>query len=185
MFEKNVYQARRQKLKQQVGKGLILLLGNEESSMNYKDNLYHFRQDSSFLYFFGLDKPGLAGIIDIDNDREIVFGNELTLDEIVWMGPQPSLAEQAAKAGITNVQPSSALISRNFPGSLTRPWTKVRLPEIMVSSPVKWPWALCVTIRRSPLSAGCTISRLPDSTTKKETLVSPRSNRTSPRSTFG
>ncbi|HWK04670.1 MAG TPA: aminopeptidase P family protein [Puia sp.] len=111
MFEKNVYQARRQKLKQQVGKGLILLLGNEESSMNYKDNLYHFRQDSSFLYFFGLDKPGLAGIIDIDNDREIVFGNELTLDEIVWMGPQPSLAEQAAKAGITNVQPSSALIS--------------------------------------------------------------------------
>jgi Xaa-Pro aminopeptidase len=111
MFEKSVYQLRRQKLKQQVGKGLILLLGNEESSMNYKDNLYHFRQDSSFLYFFGLDKPGLAGIIDIDNDREIVFGNELTLDEIVWMGPQPSLAEQAAKAGITTVQPSSALIS--------------------------------------------------------------------------
>ncbi|HEX9511140.1 MAG TPA: aminopeptidase P family protein [Puia sp.] len=111
MFETNVYQARRQKLKQQVGKGLILLLGNEESSMNYKDNLYHFRQDSSFLYFFGLDKPGLAGIIDIDNDREILFGNELTLDEIVWMGPQPSLAEQAAKAGITTVQPSSALIS--------------------------------------------------------------------------
>lgn len=111
MFEKNVYQARRQKLKQQVGKGLILLLGNEESSMNYKDNLYHFRQDSSFLYFFGLDKPGLAGIIDIDNDREILFGNELTLDEIVWMGPQPSLMEQAARAGITNVQPSSALVS--------------------------------------------------------------------------
>src|SRR5258708_33182091 len=111
MFETNVYQARRQKLKRQVGKGLILLLGNEESSMNYKDNLYHFRQDSSFLYFFGLDKPGLAGIIDIDNDREILFGNELTLDEIVWMGPQPSLAEQAGKAGITTVQPSSALIS--------------------------------------------------------------------------
>ena len=111
MFEKNVYQARRQKLKQQVGKGLILLLGNEESSMNYKDNLYHFRQDSNFLYFFGLDKPGLAGIIDIDNDREILFGNELTLDEIVWMGPQISLAEQAAKAGITTVQPSSALVS--------------------------------------------------------------------------
>jgi len=111
MFEKSVYQLRRQKLKQQVGKGLILLLGNEESSMNYKDNLYHFRQDSSFLYFFGLDKPGLAGIIDIDNDREIIFGNELTLDEIVWMGPQPSLAEQAAKAGITTVAPSSALIS--------------------------------------------------------------------------
>jgi len=111
MFEKSVYQLRRQKLKQQVGKGLILLLGNEESSMNYKDNLYHFRQDSSFLYFFGLDKPGLAGIIDIDNDREIIFGNELTLDEIVWMGPQLSIADQAAKAGITDIQPPAALAS--------------------------------------------------------------------------
>src|ERR1700712_1792297 len=111
MFEKHVYRARREKLKQQVGRGLILLLGNEESSMNYKDNLYHFRQDSSFLYFFGLDKPGLSGIIDIDNDKEILFGNELTLDEIIWMGPQISLAEQADKTGITNVQPSSALIS--------------------------------------------------------------------------
>ncbi|MES1160433.1 MAG: Xaa-Pro peptidase family protein, partial [Bacteroidota bacterium] len=111
MFDKQTYVTRRQKLKQQVGKGLILLLGNEESSMNYKDNLYHFRQDSSFLYFFGLDKPGLSAIIDIDNDREVIFGNELTIDEIVWMGPQPSLAEQAAQVGITVVQPSSALIS--------------------------------------------------------------------------
>jgi Xaa-Pro aminopeptidase len=111
MFDKQTYVTRRQKLKQQVGKGLILLLGNEESSMNYKDNLYHFRQDSSFLYFFGLDKPGLSAIIDIDNDREVIFGNELTIDEIVWMGPQPSLAEQAAQVGITTVQPSSALIS--------------------------------------------------------------------------
>src|ERR1700731_606925 len=109
MFDQTTYAARRAKLKMQVGKGLILLLGNEDSSMNYRDNLYHFRQDSSFLYFFGLDKPGLAAIIDIDNDRETVFGNELTLDEIVWMGPQPSLAEQAAPAGITDIRPSHAL----------------------------------------------------------------------------
>src|SRR5882757_6785777 len=96
MFDQTTYVARRAKLKKQVGKGLILLLGNEDSSMNYRDNLYPFRQDSSFLYFFGLDKPGLAGLIDIDNDKEIVFGHDLTMDEIVWTGPQPSLAEQAA-----------------------------------------------------------------------------------------
>src|ERR1700743_1634652 len=109
MFDKTTYQARRARLKTQVGKGLILLLGNEESSMNYRDNLYPFRQDSSFLYFFGLDKPGLAGVIDIDNDREVIYGRDLTMDEIVWTGPQPSIAEQALDAGITMTQPPSAL----------------------------------------------------------------------------
>ncbi|HEV2355053.1 MAG TPA: Xaa-Pro aminopeptidase [Puia sp.] len=109
MFEKSVYQGRRSKLKQELGKGLVLFLGNEESSMNYKDNLYPFRQDSSFLYFFGMDSPGLSAIIDIDQDREVVFGNELTLDDIVWTGPQPSLAEQAAPAGIVDTRPSAAL----------------------------------------------------------------------------
>src|ERR1700727_2817777 len=100
MFDQTVYSARRQRLKTQVGKGLILLLGNEDSSMNYRDNLYPFRQDSSFLYFFGLDKPGLAGIIDIDDDREVIYGRELTMDEIVWTGPLPTLAKQAAAAGV-------------------------------------------------------------------------------------
>jgi Xaa-Pro aminopeptidase len=109
MFDKSVYLDRRKKLSQQLGKGIVLLLGNEDSSMNYKDNLYPFRQDSSFLYFFGLDRPGLAGLIDIDNDREIVFGNDLTLDDIVWTGPQPSLAEQAEPAGITDTRPSASL----------------------------------------------------------------------------
>src|ERR1700744_2789334 len=109
MFDKNIYQSRRKKLKKQVGKGLILLLGNEDSSMNYRDNLYPFRQDSSFLYFFGLDKPGLAAIIDIDNDREVIYGNELTMDEIVWTGPLPSLAEQAAAAGVGLTEPVTAL----------------------------------------------------------------------------
>jgi Xaa-Pro aminopeptidase len=109
MFDKSVYLDRRNKLSQQLGKGIVLLLGNEDSSMNYKDNLYPFRQDSSFLYFFGLDKPGLAGLIDIDNDRETIFGNDLTLDDIVWTGPQPSLAEQAEPAGITDTRPSASL----------------------------------------------------------------------------
>jgi Xaa-Pro aminopeptidase len=109
LFDKTTYQARRQRLKTELGNGLILLLGNEESSMNYRDNLYPFRQDSSFLYFFGLDKPGLAGVIDIDNDKESIYGRELTMDEIVWTGPQPSLAEQAAGAGIVDTLPVDTL----------------------------------------------------------------------------
>jgi Xaa-Pro aminopeptidase len=109
MFDKSVYQARRAALRAEIGKGLILLLGNEESSMNYRDNLYPFRQDSSFLYFFGLDKPGLTGLIDIDNDREVVYGRELTMDEIVWTGPQPTLAEQAAAGGIAETQAVTTL----------------------------------------------------------------------------
>src|SRR5258708_6927429 len=119
MFETNVYQARRQKLKQQVGKGLILLLGNEESPMNYTDNLYPFRQDSSFLYFFGLDKPGLAGVIDIDNDQEIIYGRDLTMDEIVWTGPQPSLAGQASAVGIDVTRPVTELTHDIIPARTT------------------------------------------------------------------
>ena len=109
MFNKSVYQFRREKLKQRLGKGLVLLLGNEDSSMNYKDNLYPFRQDSNFLYFFGMDRPGLVALIDIDHDQEVVFGNDLTLDDIVWTGPQPSLAQQAEPAGITDTRPSASL----------------------------------------------------------------------------
>ena len=109
MFDKRIYQNRRQKLREAVGKGLILLLGNEDSPMNYKDNLYPFRQDSSFLYFFGLDKPGLAALIDIDHDTEVIFGNDLTIDDIVWTGPQPSLAQLAEAAGISDTRPSAAL----------------------------------------------------------------------------
>jgi Xaa-Pro aminopeptidase len=109
MFDKSIYLFRREKLKRQLRQGLVLLLGNEDSSMNYKDNLYPFRQDSSFLYFFGMDRPGLAALIDIDNDKEIVFGNDLTIDDIVWTGPQPSLAQQAEPAGIMDTRPSAAL----------------------------------------------------------------------------
>jgi len=109
MFGKDTYAGRRQRLKKQLGKGLILLLGNEESSMNYRDNLYPFRQDSSFLYFLGMDKAGLAALIDADNDRDTVFGDDLTMDQIVWTGPQPSLAEQASPAGITDTRPYAEL----------------------------------------------------------------------------
>ena len=105
MFSKETYKVRRAKLKQTVGSGLLLFLGNDESGMNYADNTYHFRQDSTFLYFFGLPYAGLAAVIDIDNDREIIFGDELTIDAIVWMGTQPTLREKSEAAGITEVRP--------------------------------------------------------------------------------
>lgn len=75
MFAKETYQSRRDQLKQSVGKGLLLFLGNEECGMNYEDNTYDFRQDSTFLYFFGLPYAGLAAVIDVDEDREIIFGD--------------------------------------------------------------------------------------------------------------
>ncbi|MBB5635878.1 Xaa-Pro aminopeptidase [Pedobacter cryoconitis] len=100
MFAKEVYQERRNKLKSVIGEGIILLPGNEESGMNFRDNTYHFRQDSCFLYFTGISRPGLCLIIDIDNDQEILFGDELTVDDIVWTGALETIEAQAEKAGI-------------------------------------------------------------------------------------
>jgi len=109
MFSKETYIARRNRLKKDVGSGLLLFLGNEEAGMNYADNTYHFRQDSSFLYFFGLDYPDLAAVIDIDNDKEIIFGNELTIDDIVWTGIQPTVKEKSAMVGVSHTQPMTKL----------------------------------------------------------------------------
>jgi len=105
MFESKVYRRRREALKKQLGSGLALFWGNKEAPMNYPANTYHFRQDSSFLYFFGIDSPDLVGLIDCDEDREILFGQELTLEDIIWMGHQPKLTEKARKAGIREVLP--------------------------------------------------------------------------------
>ena len=103
-IKKESYLRRRAKLRADMGNGLLLFLGNSEVGMNYADNTYRFRQDSSFLYFFGLDDAGLAAIIDIDEDREIVFGNELTIDDIVWTGTMPTLHERAESYGITDTR---------------------------------------------------------------------------------
>ena len=100
-MKKETYIRRRAQLKKDMGSGLLLFLGNDEAGMNYADNTYRFRQDSTFLYFFGLDYAGLAAVIDIDADTEIVFGNELTIDDIVWTGTQPTLSEKASAVGIT------------------------------------------------------------------------------------
>jgi len=109
MFEVKVYQERRKKLKETLGSGILLFLGNEESPMNYFDNVYHFRQDSTFLYFWGMDYPSLGAVIDLDEDKEILFGDELSIDMIVWMGTQPTLKERAGKAGINEVMSYSSL----------------------------------------------------------------------------
>ena len=101
MFSADVYIERRKRLRTDVQSGLILFLGNEESPMNYADNQYPFRQDSSFLYFFGLDCPGLTAVIDVDQGAECMFGDDLTVDDIVWTGPQPSLEEKCRKTGIS------------------------------------------------------------------------------------
>ena len=109
MFDKKIYQQRRKKLCKQVKSGLLLFLGNGESAMNYPDNTYHYRQDSTFLYFFGLSFPGLAAVIDIDENKQMIFGNDLDLEDIIWMGPQPSLKSRCAKIGISETQPLGKL----------------------------------------------------------------------------
>ena len=109
MFSKETYINRRNKLKSDVKSGILLFLGNDESGMNYADNTYHFRQDSTFLYFFGSDYAGLNAIIDIDEDREIIFGDELTIDHIVWMGSQPTIKEKSEHVGIHETKPASQL----------------------------------------------------------------------------
>jgi len=105
MFSRQVYIQRRKTLREKISKGLILFLGNDESPMNYPDNPYPFRQHSSFLYYFGLDRPSLAAVIDVDNGLETVFGDEQTTDEIVWMGILPKLKDEAEKVGVIDVLP--------------------------------------------------------------------------------
>ena len=107
LFPAGTYLSRREKLSSAVNGGIILLPGNTEASMNYPDNHYPFRQDSCFLYYAGLDIPGLVLMIDTDNGTTTLFGNELSIDDIIWTGPLPSLQDQAAFVGITAIQPLS------------------------------------------------------------------------------
>ncbi|MFN3850862.1 MAG: aminopeptidase P family protein [Spirosomataceae bacterium] len=112
MFSAQTYTERRNHLKKEVGKGLILIMGNDEAPMNYHDNTYRYRQDSNFLYFFGISQAGLNAIIDCDSGEEIIFGNELTMDDIIWVGPQPTLAELARRVGVYRTESPEKLPSR-------------------------------------------------------------------------
>ncbi|SFW65514.1 Xaa-Pro aminopeptidase [Sinomicrobium oceani] len=110
MFSKQTYQSRRQHLKKEVKQGILLFPGNGESGMNYKDNWYPFRQDSTFLYYTGINNiPDIYFAIDIDEDREILFGNDPTPEEMVWTGAADPLADLAGKSGIATVKPFGEL----------------------------------------------------------------------------
>lgn len=114
MFPSTSYSRRRKALLQGLAArgltdGIALFLGNGESPMNYADNCHPFRQDSSFLYFFGVPKPGLAGTIDLATGSTVLYGDDLTMDDIVWTGPEPRIAELAALGGIADSRPAAAL----------------------------------------------------------------------------
>ncbi|MBK8565956.1 MAG: aminopeptidase P family protein [Saprospiraceae bacterium] len=109
MFASTTYTARRERLRKDLGSGLVLILGNNEAPMNYRANTYHFRQDSNFLYFFGLDQPSLAAVLDVDAGEDIIFGDELTMEDVVWTGPMPTIAEQAHRVGVHKTLPFNDL----------------------------------------------------------------------------
>ncbi len=111
-FSKETYISRRKNLMKSMGSGKILLLGNDESSKNFRDNHYPYRQDSTFLYYIGIDLPGLIAIIDVDKGRTTLYGNELTIDDIVWTGKVPSLHELAELSGITKVKSRLSVINQ-------------------------------------------------------------------------
>ncbi|MDA3930454.1 MAG: Xaa-Pro aminopeptidase [Prolixibacteraceae bacterium] len=111
MFSRQLYIQRRSVLKEKMDSGIILFLGNEESPMNYLDNTYPFRQHSSFLYYFGIDRPSLAAVIDLDSGQEIIFGDELSMDDIVWMGNKTTISEEAEMVGISEVLPMVKLFT--------------------------------------------------------------------------
>jgi Xaa-Pro aminopeptidase len=109
MFKKDVYINRRKHLLERVKDGVILILGNNDSPMNYPANAYHFRQDSDFLYFFGHDLAGMAGVIDVDAGKVILFADDVDMDDIIWMGPQPSVKSLASEVGVEITAPFGKL----------------------------------------------------------------------------
>src|SRR5699024_2517954 len=105
MFSKETYLNRRKALRENLSDGILLFLGNVENPMNFDDNPYPFRQDSSFLYYFGIQEPKLAAIVDLDENKSIVFGDELGIDDIIWMGSQERISSKAEKSGVDETRP--------------------------------------------------------------------------------
>lgn len=101
MFSVETYKNRREELTKNIGSGILFFPGNNETPLNYPSNTYHFRQDSSFLYYFGLDQSNLAGIIDVDKNESIIFGNDRDIDDVVWMGFEEPLKSRSEKVGIS------------------------------------------------------------------------------------
>lgn len=109
MFKKETYISRREQLRKDVGHGLIVIQGNHEAPCNYPDNTYYFRQDSTFLYFFGLQREDLVGVLDCETGEDWLFANDYDIDDIIWTGPLPSVSELAASVGVRNSAPLAEL----------------------------------------------------------------------------
>ena len=111
MFSKETYTSRRAQLKALLKdeKGIAVFLGNVEAPAQYKDNCYKFRQDSTWLYYFGLDEPRFAAVIDLEDGSETIYADDFSIDDIIWTGPQPSVAEQAARVGVSHSEPYAKL----------------------------------------------------------------------------
>jgi Xaa-Pro aminopeptidase len=110
MFTADIYSSRRAELRRRVGKGIILLPGNVESPFNYPNNTFHFRQDSTFLYYFGHSVPSLVGVIDADSGAETLYGDDFTVEDIIWMGPQPTIHSFAERVGVAESKPMAQLM---------------------------------------------------------------------------
>ncbi|SEH32983.1 aminopeptidase P family protein [Chryseobacterium culicis] len=111
MFSAATYQERRTVLQTNVENGILLFLGNIENPVNFEHNPYYFRQDSTYLYYFGIQEPRIAAVVDIDEDKTIIFGDELSIDDIVWMGRQETLKEKSLKSGVQEILPYTELSS--------------------------------------------------------------------------
>jgi len=136
MFDVSSYRNRRQNLRTGIDSGIILLIGNDESPINYADNHYRFRQDSTFLYYFGLRRAGLAGIIDVDENKDYLFGDDITIDESVFMGFQPALSELAEKAGVKETG-TLAQLENHLKGAAARGKTIHFLPPYRPENKLK------------------------------------------------
>ncbi len=116
MFDKSIYSNRRRILAERMAgmlpegkRGIALFVGNAEAPQNYRGNDYKFRQDSSFLYYWGIDEPLFAAVLDLDNGDEFIYGDDVDIEDIIWMGPQDSVASKAGRIGVSHSAPYKAL----------------------------------------------------------------------------
>ena len=121
MFKAETYIQRRKLLRKSVGSGLVIFLANEESPMNYAANTYHYRQDSSFLYFFGLSSPGLAAIVDADEGTDTLYGDDIGIEDIIWMGNLPTIKARALEVGVRRTRRPGRFRRGRAPGPRGRP----------------------------------------------------------------
>ena len=182
MFDTAVYVQRRNRLKKQMGSGLLLFLGNQECPMNYPSNTYPFRQDSSFLYFFGIDTPGLAGVIDVESGTDWIFGDDFTFEDVVWTGELPTVKDRAAAVGVRKTAPLAQL--DEFIGQARkqdrpihflppyRPETVARLSELLILRPQKVKQGVSAELTRAVVEQRSTKSEAEVAEIEKSLAVS-------------